>query len=145
VLRRLCGHGRRGAPEWACVRLEGRVSARQAPIAEMPFWLVDRLTFRHLQPSTRPAGLHEGYASAALASEEMQLLQTPIGNRNARLNLAAFRLARFISSGALARSDVEAVLFDAATRLGLSEREARATISSGLRAGTSRELSSSHS
>ncbi len=92
----------------------------------------------------RSSRLHKGYASAALASEEMQLLQTPIGNRNARLNLAAFRLARFISTGALVRSDIEDVLFEAATRLGLFEREARATISSGLRAGTSRELSSSH-
>lgn len=113
----------------------------QAPIVEMPLWLVERLTVQHAPQSTRSAGLHKGYASAALASEETQLLQTPIGQRNGRLNLAAFRLARFISTGALVRSDVEDVLVDAATRLGLSEREARATISSGLRAGVAREPS----
>ena len=73
----------------------------QAPIAEMPSWLIERLTIQRSHAPVRPSGLHTGYASAALASEEMQLLQTPIGNRNARLNLAAFRLARFISSGAL--------------------------------------------
>jgi hypothetical protein len=116
----------------------------QAPIAEMPLWLTERLTLGYPQQLIRPAGLHKGYASAALASEETQLLQTPIGNRNARLNLAAFRLARFIATGALGRHDVEDVLFDAATRLGLSEREARATILSGIRASMSRELSNTH-
>ena len=55
----------------------------QAPIAEMPVWLLERLTIRHPQQPTRPAGLHKGYASAALVSEEAQLLQTPIGQRNA--------------------------------------------------------------
>jgi hypothetical protein len=79
-----------------------------------------------------------GYASAALASEEQQLLAAPVGQRNARLNLAAFRLARFIPTGALAQADIEDALLAAARRLGLPEREARATIHSGLRAGIQR-------
>jgi hypothetical protein len=76
-----------------------------------------------------------GYASAALVSEERQLLATPIGQRNHRLNLAAFRLARFIATGVLAEADVRDVLQAAARNLGLSDREAEATIASGLRAG----------
>ena len=70
----------------------------QVAIAGLPEWLLERLTappsspLPTLQPRTRS----HGYAAAALASEEQQLLNTPIGQRNTRLNLAAFRLARFI-------------------------------------------------
>ncbi len=78
------------------------------------------------------------YAAAALASEERELLSAPIGQRNTRLNLAAFRLARFVATEALARGDVEAVLLEVATRLGVPQREAEATINSGLRAGLNR-------
>ena len=42
---------------------------------------------------------------------------------------------RRIATQALATGDVEAVLFDVATRLGIPPNEARATIASGLRAG----------
>jgi hypothetical protein len=110
-----------------------------APIAQLPPWLLERLRSpRPASVGAEPTIHGKGYASAALASEEQQLLATPVGQRNQRLNLAAFRLARFVASGALAQADVESVLFAAALRLGLSEREARATIASGLRAGTSR-------
>ena len=62
----------------------------------------------------------------------------PRGSAQHRLNLAAFRLARFITSEALAHGDVEAVLFDVAARLGIPPHEARATIARGLRAGLAR-------
>src|SRR5437763_1109869 len=82
------------------------------------WWTQPRPQFEPLETRTR------GYATAALASEEQQLLATAPGQRNQRLNLAAFRLARFITSGALSQAHVEHVLFTAALRLGLSEREA---------------------
>ena len=110
----------------------------QVALADPPAWLLGRLTTpdpRPLVPSRTP---HRGYAAAALASEERQLLQTPVGQRNTRLNLAAFRLGRFIATEALANGDVEAVLFDVAARLGIPPHEARATIASGLRAGVAR-------
>jgi putative DNA primase/helicase len=103
----------------------------QAPLARAPQWLLPH----HNSATPQPA---RGYAAAALAGEERELLATPSGQRNTRLNLAAFRLSRFIVTGALARADVENLLFDAAQRLGLSEGEARATIASGLRAGITR-------
>jgi hypothetical protein len=106
----------------------------QAPLAKPPTWLLE-----YPNPPATTTG--KGYASAALASEEQQLLQTPPGQRNHRLNLAAFRLARFIATQALDQADIEDVLFDAAKRLGLTDREARATIASGLRAGTSTHTS----
>jgi hypothetical protein len=104
----------------------------QVPLARPPEWL-------YTQPSHRLAELNaNGYAAAALASEIQQLISTAEGQRNHRLNLAAFRLARFLTAGALPQSDIEQVLFAAARKLGLSEREARATITSGLRAGSTR-------
>jgi Bifunctional DNA primase/polymerase, N-terminal len=106
----------------------------QAPVAHMPEWLLQPAR-QNLQPSSTERDSSRGYAFAALVSEERQLLATPIGQRNHRLNLAAFRLARFIVTGVLAEGDVRDVLLAAAARLGLSEREAQATISSSLRAG----------
>ena len=110
----------------------------QVPLASLPAWLLERLTTPTPRPPLPPPRPHRGYAAAALASEEQQLLQTPVGQRNTRLNLAAFRLGRFIATEALAHGDVEAVLFDVAARLGVPAHEARATIASGLRAGTTR-------
>src|SRR6185436_8906117 len=71
----------------------------QAPLAKLPDFLCDKP-----QQLTQSG---KGYASAALASEEQQLLATPPGQRNQRLNLAAFRLARFIATQALAQADTE--------------------------------------
>ena len=127
------------------VHRSGHVYAWQAgcrpdevALADVPAWLLGRLSTtdpRPLLPSRTP---HRGYAAAALASEERQLLNTPVGQRNTRLNLAAFRIGRFIATEALAHGDVEAVLFDVAARLGIPPHEARATIASGLRAGVAR-------
>ena len=110
----------------------------QAPLAKPPSWFVDRLTLQQPRPVRESSREHKGYAAAALASEERQLLMTPVGQRNTRLNLAAFRLARFVATEALVRGDVEAVLLDVAARLGIPQREAEATINSGLRAGVAR-------
>jgi putative DNA primase/helicase len=110
----------------------------QVALAKPPQWLIDQLTARTERPRIVPPASPKAYASAALASEERVLLSTPAGQRNTRLNLAAFRLARFAATEALARGDVEAVLLDVAARLGVPEREAEATINSGLRAGINR-------
>lgn len=105
--------------------------ALQAP----PRWMIERLTTRQPQQMSPLQMTGKGYASAALASEERELLNTPVGQRNTRLNLAAFRLARFVAAESLARGDVEAVLFEVAARMGIPAREAEATVASGLRAG----------
>ena len=103
----------------------------QARLARPPDWL-------YTQPHHVAESNAKGYAAAALASEQEQLLSTPEGQRNQRLDLAAFRLARFVNTGALTQSEIEYVLFEAARKLGLSDREAGATIASGLRAGSNR-------
>jgi hypothetical protein len=50
--------------------------------ANLPAWLVERLTVRLPQPGPEPRTSGRGYAAAALASEEQQLLQTPIGQQH---------------------------------------------------------------
>ncbi|MBM3127364.1 MAG: hypothetical protein FJ009_01870, partial [Chloroflexi bacterium] len=73
--------------------------------------------------------------AAVLQREIDQLLATVEGKRNAQLNKAAFTLGQLIATGSLNRSIAEARLFDSARAIGLGEREAIATIRSGLEAG----------
>lgn len=89
----------------------------------------------HQGGSGTPAGEWEHYASKALAEELAQLARTPEGNRNARLNQAAFSLGQLIGAGVLDRGSVEAALYGVAASIGLGEAEARATIRSGLDSG----------
>jgi hypothetical protein len=59
----------------------------------------------------------------------------PVGDRNNRLNRAAFSLGMLTAGGELDITQVEDELLDAALDLDLAEGEARASIQSGLRAG----------
>jgi hypothetical protein len=70
-----------------------------------------------------------------LQREIDKLLATAEGNRNTQLNKSAYALGQLIATGSLNRSIVEARLFDSAQAIGLGEREAIATIRSGLDAG----------
>jgi hypothetical protein len=58
-----------------------------------------------------------------------------VGDRNNRLNRAAFCLGMLVAGGELPDQLVEDELLAAALDAGLPEREARASIRSGLRAG----------
>lgn len=70
--------------------------------------------------------LRRAIADVATASE---------GRRNNSLNKAAFNLGRFVGAGLIDRPRVEGALEAAALAVGLSAREAQATIASGLAAG----------
>jgi hypothetical protein len=77
----------------------------------------------------------DAYALKALDDECQAVTQAPEGERNERLNRAAFALGQLVSAGALERSLVERRLWDAARACCLSEHEVAATIQSGLTAG----------
>jgi putative DNA primase/helicase len=79
----------------------------------------------------------ERYAQAALQNEIEDVHRARNGNRNDTLNKAAFALGQLVGAGALNQFEVESALHDAAVSVGLGEREARATIRSGLTAGLS--------
>jgi hypothetical protein len=75
------------------------------------------------------------YGLAALRAELVGVRAAAVGDRNNRLNRAAFCLGMLTAGGELDGSLVEDELVAAATDVGLGETEARASIRSGLIAG----------
>jgi hypothetical protein len=75
------------------------------------------------------------YAEAALRGELERIRRAPVGARNHTLNAAAFSIGTLVGAGLLAGSDVSTSLLRAALAVGLSDSEARRTITSGLEAG----------
>lgn len=84
------------------------------------------------------------YAAKALADECDAVEHEPEGNRNARLNEAAFCVGQIVGAKALMRSEVEPALLDAALKSGLERGESVATIRSGLDAGILQPRDLSH-
>lgn len=108
----------------------------------MPDWLVELA-----RPGARPPAHDRAqvrpirfstYADAALRSEANDVAAAPPGQRNSRLNLAAFRLGQLVGASLLAEDVVTDILRSAATAAGLAQREASVTIRSGLLAGMSK-------
>lgn len=75
------------------------------------------------------------YAQAALDGELAKVRAAGEGSRNVTLNAAAMKVGHFVGAGLLTEADVQAALLNAARDCGLPEREAAATIQSGLTAG----------
>jgi len=75
------------------------------------------------------------YGRAALNAECQDILQSPEGQRNTRLNQAAFSLGQLVAGNELTRGEVESALKAAALQAGLEEKETERTIQSGLESG----------
>ena len=86
-------------------------------------------------PAGQPGGGLSPYVTAAVANECDAVAATPEGQRNGRLNQAAFALGQLAGGGSLPEHDATSALLEAARQCGLSDREAGATIRSGLAAG----------
>ena len=82
-----------------------------------------------------PRANGSAYARRAFEDEVAAVRAAPVGARNETLNRAAFNLGQLVAGGELEQAEVEAALLDAALAAGLPEREARATIASGMNAG----------
>ncbi len=105
------------------------ISPREATVAEAPEWLVDLAVVRTLDAADRyPSVLSPSRAVALAASLFRLVADAPEGERNRLLFWASCRAAEH----RLDRVAVTDILLAAARAAGLSEREARATISSGL-------------
>lgn len=121
------------------------VLARGAEIPALPDWLWARLEPQRPRPraGARPvANFHRGgdtskWALAAVAGELRRLQEAEPGQRNHTLNRVAFRLGQIIGGGELDEAQVEQMLVQGALSIGLGEREAVATVHSGLHAGES--------
>jgi hypothetical protein len=108
-----------------------------APVAATPAWLRPPARNQFPTGDRRPLRLAGGsrYGLAALRAELAEVRRAPIGDRNNRLNRAAFCLGMLVTGGELNETLVEDELLAAALYMGLTEAEARASIRSGLQAG----------
>ncbi|MEY9932574.1 N12 class adenine-specific DNA methylase [Catenulispora sp. GP43] len=123
----------------------------EAPIAEVPDWIIEELGSRKsiAEPAPAPAlprapitdRRRSAYANTALNRSADAVATAPEGVRNDTLNREAFRMGRLVGGGVLQRDDVESELGRAAHHAGLPTGEAANTIASGLSAGTSRPRS----
>jgi hypothetical protein len=75
------------------------------------------------------------YGIAALDAECWRVAKTPPGDRNNTLASAAFKVGRVVGAGVLDEHEAFSNLLGAALDCGLTEREARPVIRSGLTAG----------
>jgi Bifunctional DNA primase/polymerase, N-terminal len=114
--------------------------------APLPAWLAERLTPAPLPPAPvtplRPTIGRSRYLDAALRAEAAKVHRAPRSQRNATLYAAAVALGQLVAGGPLTEAEHQSVLLSAATRHisegAYSERQARQTIASGLRAGANR-------
>ncbi|HET7486660.1 MAG TPA: bifunctional DNA primase/polymerase [Acidimicrobiales bacterium] len=127
-------------PSWHTSGAPYRWSAR-GPLAPLPDWVLGALVRpeperRQLDPASLRVGPGTGaWAAAALDGEARRVAAAAVGQRNHTLNRSAFVLGQLVGAGHLDAGEVTAVLHQAAGAAGLGEREAAATVASGLAAG----------
>jgi len=109
------------------------------PLADAPDWLLSLL--RPVNAPQESARVNregkaiknpDAYAAAALENEIASVSSAQTGERNNSLNRAAYNLGSLVADQFLNRSDVINSLLSAALSIGLNEKEALATIESGL-------------
>jgi hypothetical protein len=110
------------------------------PLRALPGWLADLVNPppSPAVPKPRrvvvPSGRHR-YANVALEAEAALVAGSVEGRRNEQLNCSSFAIGQLVGAGWLDPADAIDMLLNAALVCGLTEREACATIDSGLRAG----------
>lgn len=105
---------------------------------DLPGWIVEKLKPREVVRSmTRQtfALASTSWAQKALDDECHRMEVTGKGGRNDQLNRSAFSLGQIVAAGHLSASVVEARLLQSANIAGLSDKEAIATIASGMKGG----------
>lgn len=100
----------------------------------LPGWVARLLT--KPEPPPRPAWFgfeRAGTIAVALEGLVRTVLEAPQGQRNSTLNWAAYRAGEYASAGHLDETEAAEALYAAGLASGLTDRETRATIASGLR------------
>ena len=87
------------------------------------------------QPQVSGHGSTTAYGAAAVKSEADAVRAAPPHAGNDTLNRSAFALGQLVAGGEVERSDAESALLQTALDRGVPQREAQATIRSGLDAG----------
>ncbi|MCX4587060.1 bifunctional DNA primase/polymerase [Streptomyces sp. NBC_01481] len=115
----------------------------EAPVQPLPGWLLELLRPAPLPPQkpvmvTLASDRCGKWLRAAINGELERVTRAQEGERNTALYIAAVALGQLVAGGALGEAEVTEWLTAAALQTGQSEREARRTIASGLRAGAKR-------
>jgi Bifunctional DNA primase/polymerase, N-terminal len=118
-------------------------------LGDLPGWLHNlavpqRSPVRSFDEPIRVDRAVGAWARSALDGERHRVATAADGTRNATLNRAAFSLGQIVGAGVLDEYTVETALVAGAMAAGLSEREALATIRSGMRAGTQHPRAPEH-
>ncbi len=122
------------------------VVAADRPPAPLPRWIDQRLrpaTVATADSAVVLAAISDRsrYAEAALRQEIERVVAAEPGTRNHTLNTAAYSLGRLVAAGLLPENGTADALRHAGTSAGLADREATATVRSGLTAGARRPRS----
>lgn len=114
------------------------ISPEDMEPAPLPDWLLEPPK-EPSAPALPPPDLETrhlgGYAKSALQNEYNYVFRAVPGERNDKLNRAAYNLGQLVGAGLLARDEVERALTQAATHAGLLQDEIDATMASGLNSG----------
>ena len=121
------------------------LEAHSELLPQIPDWLLKLvrpppLPRRTTVPSNGRFSNPDAWTRAAVDGELQRLQSATVGTRNDTLNRIAFRLGQIIGAGRLDEATAERLLVDGALSIGLGEREALATVNSGLRAGERQRL-----
>jgi RecA-family ATPase len=114
------------------------ITPDEAAFAPVPDWLLDLIRAPTPTAEAPPApnnGPRSAYAEKALDGELAALRRAQQGGRNDALNRSAFNLGQLVGADALSQGEAERHLLATALAIGLDEKEARATIASGIEDG----------
>lgn len=120
------------------------------PLPELPTWLFDLLYVPPASVPTAPTPVASesltSWGTAALSGASQDVSEAPEGERNNTLHRAAAHLANYSATQGISPEIIESTLMDAANLAGLPDREAAATIASGIRRGLEdpRDVVSNH-
>nr|WP_246580884.1 DNA-primase RepB domain-containing protein [Deinococcus aestuarii] len=95
---------------------------------------VERTSSKHVSLGGQNEARHR-YAVEALSSELKDVREVEVGNRNKRLNKAAFRTGRLIGGGHMDEVAAREALIDAGRACGLDHGEVQRTVEGGIAAG----------
>ena len=120
-------------------------------LTQAPGWLLALVEGQHRpaqglgrpQDPKRLTPLSRAYARSVLNGELAYLREAKVGERNYRLNRAAFRLGQLLATGSLDRGKVETRLTKCALATGLVLAEIEPVIQSALSAGASSTMQTS--
>ncbi len=134
-------HWRGRAYRWIILPDDGPAppgGAGQLP--PVPRWMLE-LSVPASAPGSQPSRVWlrtshaHAYAAAAVEREAHEVAHAPAGQRNYRLNRAAFRLGQLVGAGLLDEAVAALALVEAGLAAGPGERKIRATVHRAIQAG----------